>query len=90
MDKYDSAMASTVWQRVNPQEDPYPDAERGRFEGMMQVPPIPPAQLRPPRPQMPPPPMPPVNGGGELYRGLLREEVRHMQQVLSMLENALA
>ena len=83
MDKYDSAMAATVWQRVNPQEDPYPDAERGRFEGMMQ-----PAPSAPPRLQMSP--MPPMSGGGELYRGLLREEVRHMQQVLSMLENALA
>lgn len=87
MDKYDSATAAAVWQRVNPQENPYPDEERGRFEGMMQVPSVPP---RPPRPQMPAPPMAPMNGGGELYRGLLREEVRHMQQVLAMLENALA
>jgi hypothetical protein len=84
MDKYDSAAAASVWQRVNPQEDPYPDAERGRFEGMMQVQPIPPGLSRPAVSA------PPMNGGGELYRGLLREEVRHMQQVLSMLENALA
>ena len=84
MDKYDSAAAASVWQRVNPQEDPYPDAERGRFEGMMQVQPVPPGL---PRPAVSTPPM---NGGGELSRGLLREEVRHMQQVLSMLENALA
>ena len=84
MDKYDSAAAASVWQRVNPQEDPYPDAERGRFEGMMQV------QSVPPMSQRPPVPTPPVSGGGELYRGLLREEVRHMQQVLSMLENARA
>ena len=84
MDKYDSAAAASVWQRVNPQEDPYPDAERGRFEGMMQEQPVPPG---PPRPAVSAPPM---SGGGELYRGLLREEVRHMQQVLSMLENALA
>ena len=84
MDKYDSAAAASVWQRVNPQEDPYPDAERGRFKGMMQVQPIPPGLSRPAVSA------PPMNGGGELYRGLLREEVRHMQQVLSMLENALA
>ena len=84
MDKYDSAMAASVWQRVNPQEDPYPDVERGRFEGMMQRQSVPPA---PPRPQVSAPTM---SGGGELYRGLLREEVRHMQQVLAMLENALA
>ena len=72
------------YERQNPQEDPYPDAERGRFEGMMQVQSVPPVSQRPPVLA------PPVNGGGELYRGLLREEVRHMQQVLSMLENALA
>ena len=84
MDKYDSAMAASVWQRVNPQEDPYPDAARGRFEGMMQMQSMPPASPRPPVSALP------MSGGGELYRGLLREEVRHMQQVLSMLENALA
>ncbi len=90
MDKYDSATAAAVWQRVNPQEDPYPDAERGRFEGMMQMQPMPAAPSVPSRPRMPVPSMSPASGGGELYRGLLREEVRHMQQVLSMLENALA
>ena len=90
MDKYDSSTAAAVWQRVNPQEDPYPDAERGRFEGMMQMQPAPSASPGPPRPTMPAPPMTSMSGGGELYRGLLREEVSHMQQVLSMLENALA
>ena len=87
MDKYDAAMAASVWQRVNPQEDPYPRGEQGRFEGMMPVQNMPAVPERPLRPQPAPPP---VSGGGELYRGLLREEVRHMQQVLAMLENALA
>ena len=32
MDHFDYPTAATVWQRVNPQEDPYPDAGRGRFE----------------------------------------------------------
>ena len=76
MDKYDSAAAAAVWQRVNPQEEPYPDAPRGGGAGMMLPQPM--------------PPVPSGSGGRELYRGLLREEVRHIQQVLSMLENALA
>ena len=85
MDRFDYAAAANVWLRVDPQAEPYPHAERGRFEGAV-MPSAPPA----------PRPLPPVmsgmdnGGGGEMCRALLREEMRHMQQVLSALEKALA
>ena len=74
MDQFDYPTAATVWQRVNPQEEPYPEENR----------PQPPAPM--------PMPLPPQNGsdGQQLYRALLREEMRHLQQVISVLEKALA
>lgn len=67
MKEFDYPAAVGVWQRVNPQEHPYPD---------------PPQQLMS---------APVSTGGGEgLYRALLREEVHHMQQVLAVMEKALA
>lgn len=86
MDHFDYPAAATVWQRVNPQEEPYPEAGRGRFEM---------PQQQGDRPQLPAPmplPMPPQNGidGQQMYRALLREEMRHLQQVISVLEKALA
>ena len=90
MDHFDYPTAANVWQRVNPQEEPYPDAGRGRFE-------MPQGQQQGDRPQPPAPmpmpmPMPPQNGsdGQQMYRALLREEMRHLQQVISVLEKALA
>lgn len=92
MDNFDYPTAANVWQRVNPQETPYPDAERGRFE-------MPQSQQQGNRPMSPAPmpmpmpmPMPPQNGGDgqQMYRALLREEMRHLQQVISVLEKALA
>ena len=88
MDHFDYPAAATVWQRVNPQEEPYPNVERGRFE-------MPQGQQQGERPQPPVPmplPMPPQNGndGQQMYRALLREEMRHLQQVISVLEKALA
>ena len=91
MDNFDYPTAATVWQRVNPQETPYPEAERGRFEMPNQSQPQPPAQ--PMRPMPMPMPMPPQGGmmdGQQMYRALLREEMRHLQQVISVLEKALA
>ena len=87
MDHFDYPTAATVWQRVNPQEEPYPNVERGRFE-MPQG-----QQGDRPQPPVPMPlPMPPQNGndGQQMYRALLREEMRHLQQVISVLEKALA
>lgn len=91
MDQFDYPTAATVWQRVNPQEDPYPEAGRGRFEmpqGQQEDRPRPPAPMPMPMPM----PMPPQNGsdGQQMYRALLREEMRHLQQVISVLEKALA
>lgn len=89
MADFDYPTAATVWQRVNPQETPYPDVERGRFE-------MPQSQQQGNRPQPPAPmptmPMPPQNSsdGQQMYRALLREEMRHLQQVISVLEKALA
>lgn len=89
MADFDYPTAATVWQRVNPQETPYPNVERGRFE-------MPQSQQQGNRPQSPAPmptmPMPPQNGsdGQQMYRALLREEMRHLQQVISVLEKALA
>ena len=54
---YDYRKYDQIWKRVNPQENPYPEARGG---------------------------IPPV------YQTLLREELRHMQEVLRVLENALA
>ena len=92
MDNFDYPTAATVWQRVNPQEEPYPNVERGRFEMPQQQQqgnrPMPPAPVPMPMPM----PMPPQNGsdGQQMYRALLREEMRHLQQVISVLEKALA
>ena len=90
MDHFDYPTAATVWQRVNPQEEPYPEAGRGRFEMPQQQGdrPQPPAPMPMPMPM----PMPPQNGsdGQQMYRALLREEMRHLQQVISVLEKALA
>ena len=63
---YDYRKYDQIWQRVNPQEHPYPQARNGiapRQDGDA-VPPV--------------------------YQTLLREELRHMQEVLRVLENALA
>lgn len=102
MDSHDYSAAANVWQRVNPQETPYPEAGRGRFEGGMvpappqQTPNRPTTPSQPMQPSMPPAvrpmPMPPggSNNGQEMYRALLREEMRHLQQVISVLEKALA
>lgn len=83
MADFDYPAAAHVWQRVNPQEEPYPEAGRGRFEMSRSQP-----EDRP----MPPAPLPPQNGGDgqQMYRALLREEMRHLQQVISVLEKALA
>lgn len=64
---YDYRKYDQVWRRVNPQENPYPEARRTAAST--------PATSGT---------MPPV------YQTLLREELRHMQQVLHLLENALA
>ena len=59
---YDYRKYDQIWKRVNPQENPYPEARGG----------IAPRQ-------------------DTLCRTtLLREELRHMQEVLRVLENALA
>ena len=55
---YDYRKYDQIWKRVNPQENPYPEARGG---------------IAPP-----------------VYQTLLREELRHMQEVLRVLENALA
>ena len=63
---YDYRKYDQIWKRVNPQENPYPQARNGiapRQDGDA-VPPV--------------------------YQTLLREELRHMQEVLRVLENALA
>ena len=65
---YDYRKYDQVWKRVNPQENPYPEA-RGSAA---------------PAKNTPAAPAPPV------YQTLLREELRHMQEVLRVLENALA
>lgn len=83
MDRHDYTAAANVWQRVNPAETPYPEAERGRFEGQMQ-------SAAPPMPILSAPPKETGGDGQALYRTLLREEMRHLQQVLSVLEKALA
>lgn len=61
---YDYRRYDQVWQRVNPQENPYPEA-RGAQSALSAA-------------------------GAPVYQTLLREELRHMQQVLHVLENALA
>lgn len=66
---YDYRKYDRVWQRVSPQENPYPEAraaaesEGGGTEAGV--------------------PMP-------MCRTLLQEELRHMQALLRMMENALA
>ena len=63
---YDYRKYDQIWKRVNPQENPYPQARNGIA------------------PQQDGDAVPPV------YQTLLREELRHMQEVLRVLENALA
>ena len=58
---YDYRKYDQVWKRVNPQENPYPEARCSAAA-----------------------PATPV------YQTLLKEELRHMQEVLRVLENALA
>lgn len=58
---YDYRKYDQVWKRVNPQENPYPEARSSAAA-----------------------PVTPV------YQTLLKEELRHMQEVLRVLENALA
>ena len=63
---YDYRKYDQIWKRVNPQENPYPQARNGiapRQDGVAVLP---------------------------VYQTLLREELRHMQEVLRVLENALA
>lgn len=62
---YDYRKYDQVWQRVNPQENPYPAARAAE------------AALLP-------------SAGAPIYQTLLQEELRHMQEVLHVLENALA
>lgn len=62
---YDYRRYDQVWQRVNPQENPYPEAREAQTAL-------------------------PSAAGAPVYQTLLREELRHMQQVLHVLENALA
>ena len=67
---YDYRKYDQVWKRVNPQENPYPEA-RGSAAA-------------------------PAGAAGAaapvtpVYQTLLKEELRHMQEVLRVLENALA
>ena len=63
---YDYRKYDQIWKRVNPQENPYPEARGG-------IAPRPAGDAVPP-----------------VYQTLLREELRHMQEVLRVLENALA
>ncbi len=67
---YDYRKYDQVWKRVNPQENPYPEA---RSAG-----------------SPPPAAAPAPHAAPGVYQALLREELRHMQEVLHMLENALA
>ena len=61
---YDYRKYDQVWKRVNPQENPYPEA-RGSAAA-------------------------PAVSTAPVYQTLLKEELRHMQEVLRVLENALA
>ena len=62
---YDYRKYDQIWKRVNPQENPYPQARGGIApQGGNAVPPV--------------------------YQTLLREELHHMQEILRVLENALA
>ena len=63
---YDYRKYDQVWQRVNPQENPYPEVRVSAAA---------PARANAPSP---------------VYQTLLKEELRHMQEVLHVLENALA
>ena len=63
---YDYRKYDQVWQRVNPQENPYPEARISAAA---------PAGANAPAP---------------VDQTLLKEELRHMQEVLHVLENALA
>ena len=63
---YDYRKYDQIWKRVNPQENPYPEA-RGGIAPRQDGDAVPPG-----------------------YQTLLREELRHMQEVLRVLENALA
>lgn len=63
---YDYRKYDQVWQRVNPQENPYPEARSAETT------------------------LAPSTADASVYQTLLREELRHMQQVLHLLENALA
>ncbi len=65
---YDYRKYDQVWKRVNPQENPYPEAR-----GSAAAPPA--VSTAPTAP---------------VYQTLLKEELRHMQEVLRVLENALA
>ena len=72
MDNRDYSAAANVWQRVNPTENPYPDA-------------APPMRAAMPAPM----PSVPQNRDG-MCRALLQEEVRHLRQMLTVLEMTLA
>ena len=61
---YDYRKYDQVWKRVNPQENPYPEARGSAAASTAPVTPV--------------------------YQTLLKEELRHMQEVLRVLENALA
>lgn len=89
---YDYRQYDQIWRRVAPQENPYPEVRRAgmapRTSGSSATP-----SGRAPTPrdgsnQMMPGMMP--GGSGEAMRALLREELRHMTQVLHLLENGLA
>lgn len=64
---YDYRKYDQIWQRVNPQENPYPEARGSAAASAVSGTPVTP-----------------------MYQTLLKEELRHMQEVLRALENALA
>ena len=64
---YDYRKYDQVWKRVNPQENPYPEARGSAAAPAGAAAPVTP-----------------------VYQTLLREELRHLQEVLRVLENALA
>ena len=73
---YDYRTYDQIWKRVAPQENPYPAARAAAPDGKA-------ATAAPAVPAAP-------AGSTPAYQTLLREELRHMQAVLHVLEKALA
>ena len=95
---YDYRQYDQIWRRVAPQENPYPEVRRAaggsvRTDGSAQAPSVsamPRSGMDTPRADVPRITAADNTACSAAMRALLHEELRHMTEVLHLLENALA